>query len=100
DGGAVERVHTLARVLDKKGISRFGEAHIPGDAQVLHLRNIKPDGRVLEPESIPGKDSVSLPGLEPGDAVEIDYLRAYAPRGPEAPGTTFGAFFFRDDETP
>jgi hypothetical protein len=100
DGGAVERIHTLTRVLDKKGISRFGEAHIPGDAQLLKLRTIKPDGRVLEPESIPGKETVSLPGLEPGDAVETDYLRAFAPRGPEVPGQSLGAFFFRDDETP
>ncbi len=100
DGGAVERVHTLARVLDKKGITRFGEAHIPADAQVLRLRTIKPDGRVLEPESIPEKESVSLPGLEPGDAVEVDYLHALASRGPDLPGLTLGGFFFRDDETP
>src|SRR5204863_5244984 len=100
DGGAVERIHTLTRVLDKRGISRFGEAHIPGDAQLLRLRTIKPDGRVLEPESIPEKESVSLPGLEAGDAVETDYLRGLAPRGPDTPGLSLGAFFFRDDETP
>ena len=100
DGGAVERVHTVARVLDKKGISRFGEAQIPPDAEILHLRTIKPDGRTLEPESIPEKEGVSLPGLETGDAVEIDYLRGIAPRGPELPGLSLGAFFFRDEETP
>ena len=98
-GGAVERVHTLTRVLDKKGISRFGEAHLPADSQLLRLRTIKPDGAVLEPEAIPGKESVSLPGLEPGDAIEIDYLRALPPRGPEVPGQSLGSFFFRDDET-
>jgi len=100
DGGAVERVHTVARVLDKKGISRFGEAQIPPDAEILHLRTIKPDGRTLEPESIPEKEGISLPGLETGDAVEIDYLRGIAPRGPELPGLGLGAFFFRDEETP
>ena len=100
DGGAVERVHTVARVLDKKGIARFGEAQIPGDAEILHLRTIKPDGRTLEPESIPEKETVSLPGLETGDAIEIDYLRGIAPHGPEMPGLNLGAFFFRDEETP
>ena len=100
DGGGVERVHTVARVFDKKGIAKFGEAHIPSDAQVLHLRTLKSDGRVLEPESIPEKEGISLPGLEPGDAVEIDYLRAVAPRGPDMPGYSLGGFFFRDDETP
>ena len=100
DGGAVERVHSVVRVLDKKGISRFGEARLPGDAEVLHLRTIKPDGRTLEPESIPEKEGVTLPGLEPGDAIEIDYLHAIAPRGPELPGLSLGGFFFRDEQTP
>jgi tetratricopeptide (TPR) repeat protein len=100
DGGAVERVHTLVRVLDKKGISRFGEAHLPGDAEVLHLRTIKRNGRTLEPESIPEKEGVTLPGLEPGDAIEIEYLRSISARGPEMPGLTLGGFFFRDDSTP
>jgi tetratricopeptide (TPR) repeat protein len=100
DGGGVERVHTIARVFDKKGIAKFGEAHIPSDAQVVRLRTLKKDGRVLEPESIPEKEGISLPALEPGDAVEIDYLRGLAPRGPDMPGYSLGAFFFRDDETP
>ena len=100
DGGGVERVHTVARVFDKKGIAKFGEAQLPSDVQVVHLRTLKADGRVLEPESIPEKEGISLPGLEPGDAVEIDYLRGIPPRGPDMPGYSLGAFFFRDDETP
>jgi hypothetical protein len=99
DGGGVERVHTVTRVLDKNGVSRAGEAQLPPDSQVLQLRTLKADGRVLEPESIPGKEGVSLPGLEPGDAVEIDYLRGITPRGPDMPGVTLGAFYFRDDDT-
>jgi len=100
DGGAVERVHSVIRVLDRKGLSRFGETQIPGGAEVLHLRTIKRNGRTLEPESIPEKESITLPGLEPGDVVEIDYLHAIAPRGPELPGIAPGGFFFRDEETP
>ena len=100
DSGGVERVHTLVRVLDKKGVSRFGEAQIPPDAQVVRLRTLKADGRVLEPEAIPEKEGISMPGLEPGDSVETDYLRGIAPRGSELPGYALGAFFFRDDETP
>ena len=100
DAGAVERVHSVIRVVDKKGVSRFGEAEIPAGSEVLHLRTIKRDGRTLEPESIPEKESVTLPGLEPGDAIEIDYLHALAPRGPELPGVSPGGFFFRDERTP
>jgi len=100
DGGAVERTHTVARVLDKRGVAKFGEAQIPADAQILHLRTIKPDGRTLEPETIPGKEAATLPGLAVGDVVEIDYLRGIGPRGPDMPGLVIGGFFFRDDETP
>jgi tetratricopeptide (TPR) repeat protein len=100
DGGAVERIHTIARVLDKRGVAKFGEAQIPSDAQILHLRTIKQDGRTLEPEAIPNKEGATLPGLAVGDAVEIDYLRGISPRGPDLPGLALGAFFFRDDETP
>src|SRR3989449_3415189 len=100
DGGGVERVHTVARVVDKKGVAKFGEAQIPSDVQVVHLRTLKADGRVLEPESIPEKEGISLPGLEPGDAGEIDYVRGISPRGPDMPGYSLAAFFFRDDETP
>ena len=100
DGGGVRSGCTpLTRVLDKKGVAKFGEAQIPADAQVLHLRTLKADGRALEPESIPEKEGISLPGLEPGDAVEVDYLRGLGPRGPDLPGYTLGSFFFRDDET-
>ncbi|HUJ27724.1 MAG TPA: DUF3858 domain-containing protein, partial [Myxococcales bacterium] len=49
---------------------------------------------------IPEKEAISLPGLEPGDSVETDYLRGLAPRGGDLPGYTLGSFFFRDDETP
>src|SRR5207249_7924268 len=46
------------------------------------------------------KEGVTLPGLESGDAVEIDYLHAMAPRGPELPGIALSGFFFRDERTP
>ncbi len=100
DGSAIERVHTVVRLLDKTGIARFGEVQIPADAEILELRTIKPDGTTLEPEAIPEKDTHSLPGLEAGDAIEYDYLRDYAPRGPELPGISLGAFFFSDEQTP
>ncbi len=100
DGTAIERVHTLVRLLDKNGIAKFGEVQIPADAELLELRTIKPDGRVLEPEQIAEKDAHSLPGLAPGDLIETDYLRSYAARGPELPGSAPGAFYFVDDDTP
>jgi hypothetical protein len=99
DGSGVELVRLVTRVLDKRGIGKVGEAHVPSDAEVLELRTLKPDGRSLEPEAIPEKESHSLPGLEPGDAVEVSYLRALPRRGPELPGLSPGPFYFEDEET-
>src|SRR5207237_10233708 len=61
DGGGVERVHTVARVVDKKGIAKFGEAQLPSDVQVVQLRTLKADGRVPQPASIPDNAGLSLP---------------------------------------
>ncbi len=101
-GGAhTERVHQVVQVLDTRGVERWGEVTIPAGAEVLALRNRKKDGRSLEPEEMGGdKPALSLPGLEPGDYVEYEYLRAHPPRGPAIPGWTADAFFFRVADVP
>jgi tetratricopeptide repeat protein len=76
-GGAMtERVHQIIRVLDQEAVDRWGELSAPPGAQVLALRTLKADGRVLEPEGGEGKGTASLAGLEPGDDVELEYLRS------------------------
>ncbi|HEX9051305.1 MAG TPA: tetratricopeptide repeat protein, partial [Anaeromyxobacter sp.] len=93
-GSATERTHQVIHVLDPQGVERHGEVSLPSGADVLTLRTHKKDGRTLEPERAGGGDkrSVSLAGLEPGDYVELEYLRAV--RGD---GVRFAAdpFFFR-----
>jgi len=100
-GPPIERVHTLARVLTKEGVRQWGEVRVPGDAVLLALKVIKPDGHVLEPEAIGGdKDTVSLPGLEVGDHVDFEYLAA-APFSAVYPGAFLGdPFFFRVHDMP
>jgi len=102
EGGAhTERVHQVIQVLDTRGVERWGEVTVPPGAELLVLRNLKKDGRSLEPEEAGGdKPSLSLPGLEPGDYVEYEYLRARPQRGPAIPGWTADAFFFRVADTP
>src|SRR5262249_1925523 len=73
---------------------RVAEVQVPQGAQVLALRTIKADGTVLEPESL-DKDTVSLPGVGVGDAVEFEYLLAHAARRAASPGWTAGAFYFQ-----
>src|SRR5205823_683749 len=82
----------------------------PGDLQVRQQIALDEGRRLLSwsnrdgaalvkasKEAPPGASAVRL--LDFG-AVQIDYLRGIAPRGPEMPGYSLGAFFFRDDETP
>ncbi|HET7826414.1 MAG TPA: tetratricopeptide repeat protein [Anaeromyxobacter sp.] len=96
-GAATDRTHQVIHVLDQHGVEQFGEMQLPPGAEVLALRTHKRDGRTLEPERAgEAKGSTSLAGLEPGDYVEIEYLR-----GNRGDGTGFAAdpFFFRAEGT-
>lgn len=95
DGSQVDRIHIIQKALDQSGVSEVGEVNLPAGAVVLKLRTLKADGRVLEPESIEGKDAVSLPGVQVGDFVEYEYLLAHPPRGPTQPGFTASSFYFQ-----
>lgn len=95
DGSMVDRIHIIQKALDQSGIQELAEVEVPQGAYVLKMRTLKSDGRVLEPESIEGKDAVSLPGVEVGDFVEYEYLLAHGPRGPAQPGFTSASFYFQ-----
>lgn len=95
DGSFTERTHVVAKVLDQRGVSLLAEVHLPAGAEILSLRTLKSDGRVLEPEAIGGKDGISLPGVEVGDFVEWEYLVAHGSRGPAVPGFAAPKFYFR-----
>jgi tetratricopeptide (TPR) repeat protein len=95
DGSMVDRIHIIQKALDQNGVPQIAEVSIPAGAQVLALRTVKADGTVLEPESIEGKETVSLPGVQVGDFVEYEYLLAHGARGPSQPGFTASNFYFR-----
>ncbi len=94
DGSMVDRIHTVEKVLDQSAVARVAEVQVPQGAQVLALRTLKADGTVLEPESL-DKDTVSLPGVGVGDAVEFEYLLSHPARRAASPGWTAGAFYFQ-----
>ncbi|MDY7226785.1 DUF3858 domain-containing protein [Hyalangium rubrum] len=91
----VNRIHIIQKALEQSGIQEIAEVNIPNGAQVLALRTIKADGTVLEPENIEGKDAISLPGVNVGDYVEVEYLLQESARGPAQPGFTASAFYFQ-----
>ncbi|HYO53198.1 DUF3857 domain-containing protein [Archangium sp.] len=100
DGSQVTRIHSIQKALEQSGVQEIAEVNLPSGAQVLALRTLKADGTVLEPESIEGKETISLPGVQVGDYVEMEYLLAEAARGPAQPGFTASDFYFRIADMP
>ncbi len=95
EGQAAVYVHRITRPLNKDGISRYGEVSLPHDADLLELRTIKASGQVIEPELSQQKPTISMPALEPGDAIEEEYVLPYSQLelAPEsALGLTFVSF--------
>jgi predicted Zn-dependent protease len=95
DGTLVNRIHTVQKALEQNGIEEIAEVNLPNNAQLLALRTIKADGTVLEPENIEGKENISLPGVNVGDYVEVEYLLSESSRGPVQPGFVASAFYFQ-----
>ena len=95
DGPVSIYVHRITRPLNKEGISRYGEVLLPRGADLLELRTIKASGEVIEPELAQQKPTISMPALEPGDAIEEEYVMHYAELDQAADNAgahTFGSF--------
>ncbi|PIE20626.1 MAG: hypothetical protein CSA66_00460, partial [Proteobacteria bacterium] len=74
DGSTVEQSHRVRLVQTKAAADSLGDVRPPEGARILAVRTLKADGRVLWPEIVRGKRTLSLPELEPGDAVETAWV--------------------------
>ena len=63
---------------------------------MLRLRVIKPDGRVLEPEPVSGKPTLTLPHLEVGDFIELEHVTPQAGDGAQGREYHGPLWFFRE----
>jgi tetratricopeptide (TPR) repeat protein len=101
DGSHLYVTHQISQVLTKEGIELLGEVRLPDDAVITRLRTIKSDGQtVVEPEAIPNKNSISMPNLEVGDFVEVEYLTAN-PSAPQSQGFfTVPRWYFQITDAP
>jgi tetratricopeptide (TPR) repeat protein len=99
-GGQRTITHNIIKVLAKDGIDRWGEWHLPQGAEVLTLCAWKPGGARLEPEEVPEKESISIPGLAVGDYVEVEYLERAAPPGAFPGGFLAERFYFASLDAP
>jgi thioredoxin-like negative regulator of GroEL len=99
DGTARMLEHEIIGIQSREGIEEHAEQRLPRGL-ILRLRTIKKDGRILEPEFVEGKPTVTMPHLEEGDYIETETL--YGLRGDGQGGRTFEGprWFFREEKIP
>jgi tetratricopeptide (TPR) repeat protein len=100
DGSGIEIVHTVRQVLTRDALGSEGEVGLPPGAILLTARTVKQDGRIYVPEMIAGKDSISMPNLELGDFIEIEYMTTTGESSDEELLITGGRFYFQIQQGP
>lgn len=79
DGSSQFLEHEIVRIQSEEAIRQFAEMDVGG--LTLALRVLKKDGRILEPESVRGKPTQTMPHLEVGDYVEQERIFSNWGRG-------------------
>ena len=95
DGSSEMLEHEIQKIQSQEAINSESETEPPAGL-VLHLRVIKPDGRVMEPEPVAGKPTLTLPNLEVGDYVELEHITGQAGDGKKGRQYTSPHWFFRE----
>ncbi len=95
DGSSEMLEHEIQKIQSEEAINTESETAPPAGL-VLHLRVIKPDGSVLEPEPVAGKPTLTMPHLEVGDYLEVEHISPQA--GDGAKGRLYRGphWFFRE----
>ena len=95
DGSSEMLEHEIQKIQSEEAINSESETS-PPSGLVLHLRVIKPDGRVLEPEPVAGKPTLTMPNLEVGDFLEVEHITPQT--GDGAKGRVYRSphWFFRE----
>ncbi|APR82438.1 Hypothetical protein A7982_07787 [Minicystis rosea] len=98
DGSARMLEHEILWIQSREGIQEQAEQRPRG--MVLKIRTIKKDGRVLEPEIVPNKETITMPHLEIGDYIETETITTM--RGDGHGGQRFEGprWFFREEKIP
>ena len=95
DGSSEMLEHEILRMQSQEAVSKEAEQPPPGGL-VLNLRVIKPDGSILEPEPVAGKQTLTMPHLEVGDYVEIEHITANASENAKGKQYRGPHWFFRE----
>ncbi len=100
NGDAIELVHQILEVRTRDALGELGEMGIPSGATLLTARTIKPDGRWYVPDDIAGKDSISMPNLERGDFIELEWMAPVYAGLDELPAFRSSRFYFASFDGP
>ncbi|HTB78492.1 MAG TPA: tetratricopeptide repeat protein [Polyangiaceae bacterium] len=95
DGSSEMLEHEIQKLQSQEAINAESETE-PPSGLVLRLRVIKPDGRVLEPEPVSGKPTLTLPHLEVGDFIELEHVTPQAGDGAQGREYHGPLWFFRE----
>ncbi len=98
DGSARMLEHEILYIQSREGIQEQAEQRPRG--LLLKIRTLKRDGRVLEPEIVPNKETITMPHLEIGDYIETETITTL--RGDGQGGQRFEGprWFFREEKIP
>jgi len=87
-------IHQIFRVLNAQGIAQLGDVKtITPGSDLITVRTIKADGTMLLPESVANLTSITMPGLEAGDYIEVEYVQ-HTPASAAIAGTLDNSEFF------
>jgi cellulose synthase operon protein C len=90
DGSSSSYVHMIYKVLDEKGVAKYGD--LPNSGETLEVKAILPDGKVMLPTGL-GSGPFNIEGLVPGTILEQRWL---AHDGPDPRGYSGDKFLFQD----
>ncbi|HQP35050.1 MAG TPA: hypothetical protein PLI95_07725, partial [Polyangiaceae bacterium] len=97
DGSSRMLEHEIIRVQSQEAVQKLAEQNMPRGL-VLRARVIKADGKVLEPEIVAGKPTVTMPHLEVGDYIETESI--FSEPGDAVGGVAYLGphWFFREQD--
>ena len=96
DGSSRLLEHEIVRVQSSEAIGDMAEQPLRAGT-FLKLRVIKQDGRVLEPEVVAGKPTVTMPHLEVGDYIETERIESSPGDGRHGLHYVGPRWFFREE---
>jgi len=78
DGSWASVTHSAQYIYADKAKEDASELYLRGE--FIDAKTYTPDGRVLEPIIVPGERKLTMPGVEPGAAVEYKNREDFGPR--------------------